>query len=233
MHKLIVANFKMNGDKKFYLRVNNKIKNLKLQDTKIILCPPFVYLPFFKINNKNIKIGSQDISCDVNNRSTGQISPEMLTEFNVKYCLIGHYERRILGESEYIINQKIKVALQHNIQPIICVGTDEKQDIESLKDQVESVLENQMEFNPIFAYEPNWAIDGDSVASVDEINLAVRMIRKVCESKGFNVQVLYGGGVDLKTYHLIKNAEIDGFLLGGICLNFDDTIKLIKEVENE
>ena len=57
MHKLIVANFKMNGDKKFYLQVNKLFNKLKLQDTKIILCPPFVYFPFLKSKNKNIKIG--------------------------------------------------------------------------------------------------------------------------------------------------------------------------------
>lgn len=233
MHKLIVANFKMNGDKKFYLHVNKLFNKLKLQDTKIILCPPFVYLPFLKSKNKNIKIGSQDITSELDNKSTGQIGPKMLKEFNVEYCLIGHYERRKIGESEKVINQKINVAIQNNIQPIICVGTDNVNDLKSLKEQVESALNNQLQFSPIFAYEPNWAINGDEVPSVEEINLAVSVIQKMCAQKGFTSKVLYGGGVDLKTYQLIKDAKVDGFLLGGICLNINETIELIKGVENE
>jgi len=108
MGKLIVANYKMNGDKYFYHSIQKKFNKLKLQDTKIILCPPFVYLPTFKIKNKNFAIGSQDISNKIDNKSTGQISPKMLTEFGVEYCLINHSERKILGEGLSTAKEKIK-----------------------------------------------------------------------------------------------------------------------------
>jgi len=61
----------------------------------------------------------------------------------------------------------------------------------------------------------------------------VDKIKSQCKNLGFDCKVLYGGGVDLKTYSSIKTAEVDGFLLGGVCLNVDETILLIKEVENE
>ena len=111
MGKLVVANYKMNGDKNFYQTVQNKFNNLKLQDTKIILCPPFVYLSNFSLSNKNIELGAQNISSKTDNKSTGEISPIMLRDFNVKYCLIGHVERRNMGEDLNLIKEKISNAI--------------------------------------------------------------------------------------------------------------------------
>ena len=228
MSKLIVANYKMNGDKTFYQNIQNKYNNLKLQDTKIILCPPFVYLSFLQINNKNIKLGSQDISNVNNDKSTGQISAKMLKEFNVEYCLVGHLERRALGENLEILKAKISNAIENNIQPIICV--DNKV---NLKDEIEFLLKNFKNFKPIFAYEPSWAIDGNKVASVGEINSFVKKLKGICKQLNFECKILYGGGVDLNSYQQIKKADVDGFLLGGICLNVNEIISLISEVENE
>ena len=80
MKKLFVANYKMNGDKNFYQKVNKVFNKLKSEDT-IVLCPPFVYMPLLKIKNKSVFIGSQDISDCENKKSTGQISAKMLKEF--------------------------------------------------------------------------------------------------------------------------------------------------------
>lgn len=228
MCNIIVANYKMNGDKKFYHKVQKEINNLKLQDTKIILCPPFVYLPFLKINNKNVELGAQDVANRIDNKSTGQISPKMLNEFNVKYCLVGHFEKRILGESLSDIKDKISNALDNNIQPIICVDNTN-----DLNKEISFILNGEKQFNPIFAYEPSWAIDSNKVASVEKINLVASQIKSTCKNLGFDSIVLYGGGVDLNTYQQIKTAKVDGFLLGGICLNIKETISLIKEVDNE
>ena len=228
MGKIIVANYKMNGDKNFYQDVQKKINNLKLQDTKIILCPPFVYLPFLQINNKNVELGAQDISNLNNNKSTGQIAPKMLKEFNVEYCLIGHLERRVLGENVEILKNKISNAIENNIQPIICVDENT-----NLEEEIGFMIKNQKKFAPIVAYEPSWAISGDKVASVDEINSFAQKLKNVCKQLNFKCKILYGGGVDLNSYNQIRQANVDGFLLGGVCLNIDETISLINEVENE
>ena len=228
MGKIIVANYKMNGDKTFYRNVQKKFNNLKLQDTKIILCPPFVYLPHLQINNKNVEIGAQDISNLNNDKSTGQISANMLKEFNVKYCLIGHLERRNLGENLEILKNKISNAVENNIRPIICVDENI-----NLKEEINFILKNQKTFEPIFAYEPSWAINGDKVASAEEINYFVEKLKNICKELNFKCKILYGGGVDLNSYQQIKKADVDGFLLGGICLNVNEIISLINEVENE
>lgn len=233
MGKLIVANYKMNGDKNFYQNVQEKFKKLKLQDTKIILCPPFVYLPNLKINNKLVEIGAQDITNKIDNKSTGQIGPNMLKEFNVKYCLVGHFERQELGETLDIISKKIDVCIENDIQPIICIGINKNQKITLLKNQILKLLKNKKGFLPIFAYEPIWAINSNVLPNVEEINSAVDIITQTCKNLNFDCKILYGGSVDCETYQQIKNANVDGFLLGGVCLNIDETISLIKEVENE
>ena len=73
MEKLLVANYKMNGNQNFYKKVNKVVNKLKMKDT-IVLCPPFVYMPFFKIKNKNVFLGAQDVCSQINKKSTGQIS---------------------------------------------------------------------------------------------------------------------------------------------------------------
>ena len=228
MGKIIVANYKMNGDKAFYQNVQNKFNNLKLQDTKIILCPPFVYLPFLQINNENVELGAQDISIANDDKSTGQISAKMLKEFNVEYCIIGHLERRALGENLEILKAKISNAVENNIQPIICVDENT-----NLEEEIEFLLKDKKEFEPIFAYEPSWAISGNKVASVDEINSFVEKLKNICEDLNYKCKILYGGGVDLNSFNQLKNANVNGFLLGGVCLNIDETISLVEEVENE
>ena len=122
MRKLIVANYKMNGDKKLFKQIVKKINKIKLRDTKVVLCPPFIYLNEFKIKNNIVSIGSQDITNDENSKSTGQISAKMLLEHDVKYVIVGHSERRKIGENDKLINQKINVCLNNFLMPIICVG---------------------------------------------------------------------------------------------------------------
>ena len=142
---LIVANFKMNGSSKFYAEIQNKLNDEKIKDT-IVLCPPFVYISNFNLTNKKIFLGSQDISMNENTKSTGQISPQMLKEFKVKYSIIGHSERRELGETDAQIAQKTYVALKNGIVPIVCVGEQSKENgTAEIKKQTNYVLKQLVE----------------------------------------------------------------------------------------
>lgn len=233
MDKLLIANFKMNGNKQFYLAVNKNFNKIKLQDTKVILCPPFVYLPFFKIKNKKVFLSSQDISNAKNNKATGQISAEMLKEFGVKYCIIGHKELRDAGDNIDVIRQKIYNAITNNIQPIICVGLNKNEDLNKLKFEVEALLENQPKFEPIFAYEPIWTIGNNSLPSVKEINTATEIIKSACHNLKYTALVVYGGSINLNNFNKVKNAKVDGFMFGKITADLKQIIELIKGVENE
>lgn len=234
MHKIIVANYKMNGDKRFYSSIHKKLNKLKLMDTELVLCPPFLYLPFLNIKNKQIKIGAQTISNYVNNKSTGQISPKMLKEFNVDYVIIGHSEARKAGETNQIIAEKVKIACENNIIPIICVGEEKKNaKIDCLQEQVKSALSLIDKEKVLFAYEPVWAIGSGETPSVKRINRACELIKESANHCGVEVDVLYGGSVALDNYKSLLVSNACGFLLGGISLRVDDFISVVKGIENE
>lgn len=234
MHKLVVANYKMNGDTEFYIDHVKKFNKLKVKDTDIVLCPPFVYLPFFNLKNKKITLGCQDVANVQKGKSTGQVSAEMLKEFNVNYAIVGHSERRSIGETNDLVADKVKVCFDNGIEPIICIGGSSKTVKESfLKNQIETALSKVQNKRVIFAYEPLWAIGSGLVPTIDNINQASKIIKDVCTSLNFVPVVLYGGSVDDNNYKELIKANIDGFLVGGTSLKIDKFINLIKGVENE
>ena len=228
MKKLLVANYKMNGNKNFYQKVNKVINKLKIADT-VVLCPPFVYMPFFKIKNKNLFLGSQDVSCLENKTSTGQISSKMLKEFDVKYAIVGHSERRALGESDEQVALKVKQAKDNGIMPIVCVGEKNKSSkISVVKNQVEIALSNIESGEVVFAYEPIWAIGSGEVPTIKKIDSVINLIKETAQNKGFHVKVLYGGSVNEKNHQELKTSLADGFLMGGVSLKLDEFISIIK-----
>lgn len=229
--QLVVANFKMNKDKKFYQSLKS-LNTLNCKDTKVVLCPPFVYTSFVKIKNENIFLGCQDISCENEGRATGQISANMLKEFGVSYAIIGHSERRGF-ETNQDISKKVKVALYNNIVPIVCVGEVNKGEDESLIiEQVASSI-SSTDKEIIFAYEPLWAIGSGLIPTKADINKICSVIRKTAKQKKAKIKVLYGGSVNDKNIDLLKTCKVDGFLIGGACLDVNKFKSIIKSVENE
>ena len=236
MHKLVVANYKMNGNIKFF-RSLNILNKLKLRDTKIVLCPPFLYLPIVKLKNKSISLGCQNISQSINNKSTGEISPLMLKEFNVRYAIIGHSERRAIGETDDMVANKVINALNHDITPIICVGENNKEEGLSLvKTQVKAVLKAidksgiEKTKEVIFAYEPVWSIGTGKLPTIKDIDKAVKLIKTTAKSLE-NVKVLYGGSVSGDNFIDLTNSIADGFLLGGVSQKLEEFKKIVKGVD--
>ena len=202
MQKLIVANFKMNGNVNFYNQVNDKFNSLKLKDT-VILCPPFVYMPFLKIKNKFVRYGSQDVSNEINTKSTGNISPTMLKEFNAGYSIVGHSERRANGETDTLVAKKVKCCVENEICPVVCVGEKtKKSSISAIKKQVQiAVSEIKHTSNIIFAYEPVWAIGSGEIPTNNKINKVIEIIKQTLQENGFRgIKVLYGGSVNENNY---------------------------------
>lgn len=228
MKKLLVANYKMNGNIDFYQKGTKVLNKIKLKDT-VVLCPPFVYMPFLKIKNKNIKLGAQDISNVENTKSTGQISGKMLNEFNCKYTIVGHSERRANGETNWFVADKVHNAHKHDIIPIICVGESTKTSkLDVLVEQVGISLSKAETKEIIFAYEPIWAIGSGEKPINAKINKAVKMIKETAKELGFEVKVLYGGSVNSENYKEIFNADVDGLLIGGVSNKLDEFVKILK-----
>ena len=225
---IFVANYKMNGNKDFYLKVKKNINKEKFKDT-IVLCPPFVYMPYLKIKNKKVSLGAQDLANEENGKSTGQINGEMLKEFDVKYSIVGHSERRELGETNDVVARKIELAQTHGINPIVCVGEKNKTaKLDMLVEQVESALSRALTNDIIFAYEPIWAIGSGEIPSLDRINSAINLIKNAASTHGFEVKVLYGGSVNAENYKEIIKTGVDGFLMGGVSLKINDFLRIVK-----
>ena len=229
-----IANYKMNGDKDFFISQVQELNKIDTKDTKIVLCPPFIYLPFFEVN-KLISLGAQDVANKEKGRSTGQISAYMLKEFGAEYVIIGHSERRANGETNFQIVDKVKCALNYGLIPVICVGESEKNSgMAEIFTQVDAVLNNIENVGKIiFAYEPVWAIGSGDIPTTEEVKNVIDNIKSRANKLNFNIEVLYGGSVDEKNFKLFSAAGADGFLLGGVTLKTDKFIELIKGLDNE
>ena len=225
---IFVANYKMNGDKKFYQKVNRVFNKLESEDT-VILCPPFVYMSSLKLKNENVFLGSQDVSGEFTRPSTGQISAKMLKEFGSTYAIVGHSERRELGETDFMIARKVHMAQEYDLIPIICVGERvQGESLDVLKRQVDLALGKAVCREVMFAYEPVWAIGTGEIPTVEQINNAIQVIKDTAKEHGFDVKVLYGGSVNLSNYNEIKKSSADGFLMGGVSLKLDEFLKIVK-----
>ena len=164
---------------------------------------------------------------------TGEISPEMLTECGVTYVILGHSERRqYFGETDEMVNRKVKKALEHGLIPIICVGEtltqrEEGITVEHIRIQVKKALLGLTAAQVaglVIAYEPIWAIGTGKTATDDqaqEICAAIRqVVREVFgDAAADQVRIQYGGSVNAKNAaSLLAKADIDGGLVGGASL---------------
>ncbi len=211
MKKIIIANWKMNpASMQEAKRLFDAVKN-----TEAIICPPFVYLSVFKYKF----LGAQDCHWEQSGPYTGEVSPKMLRDLGVKYVIIGHSERRALGETEEIVEKKLKAALKAGLTPIFCVG-------EKKGENARKVINKQLRGNlkgVIIAYEPVWAIGTGDFCSPEK----AKQIREFIKKK-FNNKVLYGGSVNSKIAKDYTKVGFDGLLVGGASLNAKEFKKIIK-----
>lgn len=233
MHKYIVANYKMNGDKNSYLSLIKNFNKIKKTDTEIILCPPFLYVPFFE-NVKNVSVGAQSICRLDDRRSTGQVSPNMLKEFGVKYVLVGHVEHRSIGDNFESIAEKVRLCCDNGLTPILCIGdTDEQERKGAISKQMKSYLSKYITGEILFAYEPISAIDSGKIVSIERIEQSVATIKREAYEHGIHAKVLYGGGVRIDNYQSLLKTNIAGFLCGYTAHDFDEFYEIIKGMDNE
>jgi len=245
--KLIIANWKCNPasqkEAEYIFKVVKKgILDFGLRkNTEIVICPPYVFLSSIKHQVSNIKLGAQDCFYEKKGAYTGEISPLMLKDLGVKYVIIGHSERRrYLKETDEVINKKIKMALKSGLYPILCIGEEEKNSSSSIiREQLKKGL-SKISFskvaNIIIAYEPIWAI-GTGNACVPEEVLKINLFIKKTLTQLYNrkiaekIKIIYGGSVNSKNAaDYVKEAQMDGLLVGGASLNASEFVRIIKAV---
>lgn len=247
--KLIVANWKMNLDFSQMKKLAVSISKEKFKN-KIVLAPSNLYITSVKKyceNNNYIEVSAQNINDNSSGAFTGEISAQMLSSVDVNYSIIGHSERRLhFNEDSNILSKKIMQCLSNNISPIFCVGENEidrknKKHFEVVENQISSVL-SKLEENCIgkliFAYEPVWAIGTGKTATPEQAQEIHFHIRKLLSSRFGNViaediYILYGGSCNkLNARSLFAQNDIDGGLIGGASLNFEDFIEIVRISES-
>lgn len=236
-NKLIIGNWKMNGDSVSNKVLVNSILNYKTTNTDIVICPPAPYLSQVQslIAESDITLGAQNVSSQNNGAFTGETSVSMLNDIGCTYSLVGHSERRALfHETNEVIAEKIKQLLNANLKPLLCIGESleqrENNETESvIIEQIQEVIDlvGLNNFAPvIIAYEPIWAIGTGKTASAEQAQDIHKLIRdylNTLDSSIFcDLTILYGGSVnESNAASLIAQADIDGFLVGGASLKAD------------
>jgi len=246
MKKIIIANWKMNPQTmEEALRLVKGLASQRLpKNIEVIIAPPFVYLDLVKKNcGKEIKLAAQNVSFAERGAYTGEVSALMLKNLGCKYVIIGHSERRYkMGESDEIINSKLKIALKTGLMPILAVGEREHGDdiIKILTRQIKSALEGvgaQEIGRLIIAYEPVWAIGAGLADTPDHALSAALLIRKIIGNLfgsewANDLPALYGGSVsENNAADFIRQNGIDGALVGGASLELSNFVKIIKAAE--
>jgi triosephosphate isomerase len=247
--KIIVGNWKMNPtnllDAKKIVSSVNKLST-KLNNTDVVLCPPFIYLPKLVSNkkNSNVSFGAQNSYSEERGSYTGEISPTMLKEFGTKYVIIGHSERRTMGETDEMVSKKIALAIDTGLKPILCVGESEHDShgvyLDTLKNQIKMSLQKvQKKYisELIIAYEPIWAIGAKEPMSTSVINEMVIFVKKVVSDmygheNGISIPVLYGGSVSFRNAaDIVSNGGVNGLLVGRESINPEGFVELLKAVD--
>jgi triosephosphate isomerase len=241
--KLMVGNWKMHGDLSanaaFVAELTAEAPGLAC---RAALCVPAVYLAQMQVllSGSRIDLGAQDLSAHEAGAFTGEVSAQMLRDFSVRYCVVGHSERRLFhAESDAVVAVKAQRALAAGITPIVCVG-------ESLAEreagQTESVVKRQLAAviqanghcisEIVVAYEPVWAIGTGLTASPEqaqEVHAVLRSQLMAASSHADRVSVLYGGSMTAhNAAELLAQPDVDGGLIGGASLKAPDFLSLLK-----
>ncbi len=252
--KIIAANWKMHmtlsESEAFMTTFLREIDDL--DEVEIVIVPPFTAIPKVSelvTQTQNIKVGAQNMHWERSGAFTGEVSPAMLRELFVRYVVLGHSERRAMfGETDEIVNRKVRAAHEEMLRPILCVGETLAQ---REKGEVEKVLSLQLRsglarveakelIETVIAYEPIWAIGTGKTASAEQAQEAHAFIRKVLgeisdEATADKIRIQYGGSVKPDNARaLLSQPDIDGALVGGASLDPRSFAQIVQAgVSNE
>ncbi len=210
---------------------------------EIVICPPFTALQTVKnaLEGSQVKLGAQNMFWEEKGAYTGEISAAMLLDCGCSHVIIGHSERRqILGETDAVINWKLKAALEAGLIPILCVGEtlQERENnlaLELVKEQLTRDLKDIKSIESlVIAYEPVWAIGTGVNASPDDAQEMIAFIRSYLnklydKETAEKVRILYGGSVKEENIALFMAEEdVDGALVGGASLSADSLAHIVR-----
>src|SRR3954471_13779046 len=251
--KIVAANWKMNMTQ---AEAAAFVESLLVEigdegQVEVVIVPPFTSLA--KVSealgtSQNIKLGAQNMHWERSGAFTGEISAAMLRDLYVRYVVLGHSERRqYFGETDEIVNRKMRAALEAALRPIVCVGETLAQRDAA---EVEEVLSRQLRgslagveskelIEVVVAYEPVWAIGTGRNASPEQAQETHAFIRKVLgeisdSTTADKIRIQYGGSVKPdNAAKLMSQPDIDGALVGGASLDPRSFAQIVKAAETE
>ena len=252
--KIVAANWKMNMTQREAVRfVDSLVLELDdVRDVEVVIVPPFIMIPkvaeLLEAKAQSIRLGAQNMYWEKSGAFTGEVSAAMLRDFFVHYVVLGHSERRhYFGETDEVVNKKVRAALEATLRPIVCVGeTLEQRD----KGNVEKILSIQLRGSlkelsekelqeTVVAYEPVWAIGTGRNATPEQAQEAHAFIRHTLsemsdEATADRIRIQYGGSVKPENAHdLMTQPDIDGALVGGASLDPRSFAEIVKAAREE
>lgn len=244
--RLVAGNWKMHGSRDgVKVLVDDLTAGIdRVKSTGVAVCPPYVFLPEVgnMLRGTPIALGAQDV-CQIPGEGayTGEVSAAMLREFDCRYVIVGHSERRhVYNESDTLVIEKFVAAREKGLTPILCVGETLEQ---RKSNQTEKVIGDQLEAlfvlehgadelaYAVIAYEPVWAIGTGRTATPDEAQEMHAFIRgRVADYNSTiaeQLTILYGGSVKAaNAADLFAMEDIDGGLIGGASLKADEFLAI-------
>lgn len=238
-NKIIIANWKMKLNVAESVALAEDIRDSAehIKEKDIVLCPSFLAIhDVAKVLEKSkLILGAQDTFYEEEGAYTGEVSADNLKALGCTYVIVGHSERRALGETDEVVNKKVKASLMAGLIPIICVGEklSERQANETeqvLARQVSTALQGIKDQSVIIAYEPVWSIStsgSGQVITSQQANEQIEVIRQNIPTEIKNFKIIYGGSVTSDNVAEFIS-DFSGALVGGASLQAKTFINLIN-----
>ena len=253
----LVGNWKMNpsrsDDARRIVAAYKKV-SAKLNRTFVVACPPFVYISFVASKKKksaknskkpaNISAGAQNVFFESEGAYTGEVSAKMLRDIGVSYVIVGHSERRKMGETDEMVSRKAAAVVSAGLCPIVCVGEATHDADGAYLGLIKEQLKNSLAGIPksavsklIIAYEPIWAIGAKEAMQSEQIRETALFIKKTIadifgRDAGLDLPVLYGGSVNWRNAgDILRVGGVQGLLVGRESVNIPGFVELAKAVD--
>lgn len=246
--RLVVANWKMyvkSPERAVHFARGLQRRRRQFPGVSVVLAPAFPLIPLLAkvLQRSSIHVGAQSVSAYGDEKRTGEVSASMLKHANVSFVIVGHSERRAMGQTDEEIRAALLNASEEGLVPILCVGEKERDaaggHFSQIERQLTLALRGRSERSPkrlVVAYEPVWAIGksaGDAMnpAEVQEMVIFIRKILAdiLGRSTALKTAILYGGSVEAENADmLIKEGGIAGFLVGHASAELDTFLPILK-----
>ena len=241
----MAGNWKMNASKESVNKlVMGILSGMSNVNSEVVICAPFPYLSQVEalITHSQVRLGAQNLNINTSGAFTGEVSAEMIKDFGAQHVIVGHSERRTLyGETNTIVAEKVKAALDSDLIPLFCVGeTLEQREAGDTESVVAAHINTVVDLvgidaflNIVVAYEPVWAIGTGVTASPEQAQAVHAFIRQLLANNNNDVAqqtpILYGGSMNAtNAKELIACADIDGGLIGGASLKPEDFLQICR-----